>query len=175
VEQAFKDADPDNIRIDNNYSRDNSRDEYRHLSVLSVDSNDVRFARFPDIKQIIAIVRERIDHRTEKDSLETVYAITSRSAKFASAKQLANYIRMHWSIENNEHRRRDVTYGEDDNRTHTGHSWHCLAVLRNFAISAVNLVAGNKRHARVKRQLAADTNELLRVIGVHPVITRKKL
>lgn len=175
MEQAFKDTDPDSIRVDNNYCRTDSRDVYRHLSAISVDSDDVRFARFPDIKQILAIVRERTDYRTDNDSLETVYAITSRSAECASARQLASYIRMHWSIENDVHRRRDVAYGEDANRTRTGNSWHCLAVLRNFAISAVNLVSGCKRHARVRRQLASDKNELLRVIGIKYALSEKKL
>lgn len=120
--------------------------------------------------QIVAVVRERFDHRTGVHSTEMVYGITSRDAKHASAAQLAGYTRRHWGIENDLHRRRDVTYGEDANRTSMGNSWHCLAVLRNLAISATNLVANGRRHARVRRTLAADLNQLIRIVGLKPVV-----
>jgi len=107
--------------------------------------------------------------------MEVVYGITSRDAGHASAAQLAGFTRRHWGIENDLHRRRDVTYGEDANRTRIGNSWHCLAVLRNFAISATNLVAEGRRHARVRRTLAADLNQLLHVVGLKPVALGKKL
>ena len=107
--------------------------------------------------------------------MELVYAITSRDAQRASAAQLARYTRGHWGIENDLHRRRDVTYGEDANRTSMGNSWHCLAALRNLAISATNLVANGRRHARVRRTLAADINQLLHAVGLKPVVLGKKL
>ena len=175
MEQAFVNADQSSIRIHEHSGRANSRDEFRHLSALSVNPGDPRFARFPDVAQIIAIVRERTDKRTAGHTIELVYAITSRSAERASAQQLAGYTRKHWGIENDLHRRRDVTYGEDANRTRTGNSWHCLAVLRNLAISATNLMAKGRRHARVRRTMAADLNQLLHVIGLKSVVREVKL
>lgn len=119
--------------------------------------------------QLLVIVRERTDRRIDDHSLELVYAFTSRPAERASAGQLAGYVRKYWGIENGEHYRRDVTYAEDANRTRTGHSWHGLASLRNLAISAVNLVASGRRHSRVRRALASDLQQLMRVIGLKRV------
>jgi hypothetical protein len=161
--------------VHEHYDRTNSRDVVRHLSALTVDPSDPQFSRFQDIHQIVAVVRERVDHRTGVHSTEMVYGITSRDAKRASAAQLAEYTRRHWGIENDLHRRRDVTYGEDANRTSMGNSWHCLAALRNLAISATNLVANGRRHARVRRTLAADLNQLMRVVGLKSVVLGKKL
>jgi hypothetical protein len=161
--------------VHESHDRSNSRDVVRHLSALTVDPSDPRFSRFPDINQITAIIRERVDHRSGAHSTELVYGITSRDAERASAAQLARYARGHWGIENNLHRRRDVTYGEDANRTSMGNSWHCLAALRNLAISVTNLVTNGKRHARVRRALAADLNQLIRAVGLKPVVLGKKL
>jgi predicted transposase YbfD/YdcC len=161
--------------VHDHHDRTNSRDVVRHLSALTVDPNDPRFSRFQDMHQIVAVVRERDEHRTNVNSTEIVYGITSREAKKASAAQLAGFTRGHWGIENDLHRRRDVTYGEDANRTSVGNSWHCLAVLRNLAISATNLLANGRRHARVRRTLAADLNQLMRAVGLKPVVPEKKL
>ena len=169
MERAFENSDSNSLREYEQHDRSNSRNVIRHLSALTVDPKDPRFSRFPDIHQIIAILRERKDHRTGTDSVELVYGITSREAERASAAQLAGYSRGHWGIENDLHRRRDVTYGEDANRTSTGNSWHCLAALRNLAISATNLMAAGLRHSRVRQKLSADVNQLLRVVGLKSV------
>jgi predicted transposase YbfD/YdcC len=53
----------------------------------------------------------------------------------ASAAQLAQVIRGHWTIENQVHHVRDVTYDEDRSQTRTGASAQVMATFRNVAIS----------------------------------------
>jgi len=49
--------------------------------------------------------------------------------------QLAQVIRGHWTIENQVHHVRDVTYDEDRSQTRTGASAQVMATFRNVAIS----------------------------------------
>ncbi len=68
----------------------------------------------------------------------------------------------HWGIENRLHYVRDVTMGEDSNRTRSGSGPQVLAALRNLAISTLRLdevtnVAAALRHnaARVRDLLVS--------------------
>jgi hypothetical protein len=73
-------------------------------------------------------VRRFSDGRTER---ETVYGITSLGPGDAGAARLLQLNRAHWSIENNLHRVRDVTFGEDASRIRRGNSPQILAATRN--------------------------------------------
>ena len=76
--------------------------------------------------------RERI--RVQKQTSETVYVITSLSAREAGPAHIAAYVRGHWAIENKVHWVRDVTFGEDASKVRAGSRPRVLATLRNLAI-----------------------------------------
>ena len=87
------------------------------------------------LAQVCRISRERIVRGTT--SRETVYAITSLTARQAGPARLLALSREHWGIENKLHHVRDVTCREDQARTHAGHAPQVLAALRNTALTVV--------------------------------------
>jgi len=90
---------------------------------------------WPGIAQVCRITRRRIVR--EKESVETVYAITSLTPDEADAARLLDLSRAHWGIENRLHWVRDVTYREDDARTRSDNAPQTLAALRNTALTVI--------------------------------------
>jgi hypothetical protein len=59
-----------------------------------------------------------------------VYTITDLPAHHANAEEIATWARRRWTVENNAHHPRDVTFAEDANRSRTRNtppSWPCCA------------------------------------------------
>jgi predicted transposase YbfD/YdcC len=80
------------------------------------------------------------------------------------AEQLAGYIRNHWGIENGLHWVLDVSFREDDSRTHSGHAAANLGMLRRVAVSLLKR-AGTKGSIKTRRMKAGwDDDYLLQVL-----------
>ena len=134
-----------------NISRDrgHGRVETRRLKVTEVSVGLL----FPYAVQAIQIHRRRRT-LTGKWSTETVYAVTSLTPREAGPQQLADIIRGHWSIEDELHWVRDVTFDEDRSQIRTRNGPRAMASLRNLAISilrlrgATNIAAALRHHAR---------------------------
>jgi predicted transposase YbfD/YdcC len=83
-------------------------------------------ARFPHVKQVARVIRIRTviawisggkrKRRVRKTSHETVYLVTSLTAREVGPERIAAYTRNHWSIENKVHLVRDVTSREDSSK-----------------------------------------------------------
>ena len=92
-------------------------------------------------------------------TVEVQPVITSVPRERADAATLLGWMRGHWGIENRLHYVRDVTMGEDGNRTRSGSGPQVLAALRNLAVShlrlagATNIAAGLRRNAARVRDL----------------------
>ncbi|HEX6683266.1 MAG TPA: ISAs1 family transposase, partial [Candidatus Limnocylindrales bacterium] len=136
---------------DRHTTRGHGRREIRTLKILSVAYG----IDFPNAAQAIQIRRRR--HRLDQPrrfTTETVYAITDLQAHQAKPIHLADWIRGHWSIENQTHWVRDVTYDEDRSQIRTGTGPQVMAAIRNAAIGALrltgvtNIAAANRHHAR---------------------------
>jgi predicted transposase YbfD/YdcC len=86
--------------------------------------------------QVIALQRESHDlgQPDAKPTVEVGYYASSLSLDQRDDASVQAAIRGHWSaIENGTHYRRDVTLGEDANRTADRHGAAVLASLRNLA------------------------------------------
>lgn len=94
---------------------------------------------------------------------EVSYAITSVPRSQADAASLLAWHRGHWGIENRLHWVRDVTMGEDDNRTRVGSGPQVLAALRNATISHLRII-GSTNIAAALRRNAAQVREVLKVL-----------
>ena len=94
-----------------------------------------------------------------KATLERQYVITSVPRDRAGAATLLGWARGHWGIENRLHYVRDVTFGEDANRTRAGSGPQALVTMRNLAVSRMrldgvaNIAAGLRRNAARVRDL----------------------
>jgi predicted transposase YbfD/YdcC len=110
----------------------------------------------------VAQVR-RTTTKAGKKTVEVVYLITSADHQAAPPATLAAWVQGHWSIENQLHWVRDVTYDEDRSQVRTGNAPQVMASLRNTAISLLrltgwtNIAAGLRHHAR-------DPNHTLKLI-----------
>jgi predicted transposase YbfD/YdcC len=131
------------------------RREIRALKVVTIAAG----IAFPHAAQAIQVVRRTrpLSARTGRKGrwrTETVYAITDLGPHQARPDELAAWIRGHWQIENGLHWVRDVTYGEDASRVHTGAAPQVMASLRNLATSlhrlagATNIASALRHHGR---------------------------
>jgi hypothetical protein len=100
-----------------------------------------------------------------EESYEVSFAITSVPRDRAGAATLLGWHRGHWGIENRVHYVRDVTMGEDANRTRTGSGPQVLAALRNAAISHLRM-AGSTNIAASLRRNAARVADLLKSLRI---------
>ena len=90
---------------------------------------------WPGLAQVCRITRRR--WIKGKESVETVYAITSLTTAQANAAQRLALARNHWLIENRLHYVRDVTCREDQCRTRTRAAPQALAALRNTVLTII--------------------------------------
>lgn len=89
-----------------------------------------------------------------ESTVEVQYLITSVPPDRAGAAILLGWARGHWGIENRLHYVRDVTMGEDANRTRSGSGPQVLAALRNLAISKLRLDCVSNIAAALRRNAA---------------------
>ena len=133
-------------------------------------------AMFPHARQVARITRTvtrtvtartgRQRTTTRKTSSETVYAVTSLSAREAAPAHIAAYVRGHWAIENKVHWVRDVTFAEDASKVRAGSRPRVLATLRNLAIGLIRQ-AGHHSIAGTIRATEYDTALLLAILGLN--------
>jgi hypothetical protein len=116
---------------------------------------------WPGVAQVCRIESEV--RRGGERTVEVSYAITSVPRERAGAATLLGWLRGHWGIENRLHYVRDVTMGEDANRTRTGSGPQVLAALRNAVIGRLRLSGATNIAASLRRN-AARVGEAVEVI-----------
>jgi len=139
--------------------RGHGREERRDYKIVTV----TRGLRFPYACQAVQVTRRRRVIGADAWSIEVVYAICSLPAEQAPPRQLAAWIRGHWTIENKLHHVRDVTFDEDRSTVRSGHGPQVMATLRNTVISLCHR-AGHSNIARACRRLAADPYQAVGLI-----------
>ena len=103
----------------------------------------------------------RID-RTKKHRLIDILAIK------AKARKMGAWVRGHWGVENGLHWVLDVAFGEDDNKTRSGHAGANLGLVRRVALSLLRQDPA-KGSVKAKRLSAAlDENYLMKVLQGFP-------
>ena len=89
------------------------------------------------------------------------YYITSHRG---TAAELGSLVRRHWGVENQLHWVLDVAFGEDSNRTASGHAGANLGLIRRVAASLLQQDPG-KGSIKAKRLSAAlDESYLMRAL-----------
>ena len=92
-------------------------------------------AAWPHLSQIVCLKRQRtVKGETQ---VEVVYLVTSAAPDRADAKQLLEWNRSYWGIENKLHWVRDETLGEDRSQVRTGNAPQVMAALRNLALGVL--------------------------------------
>ncbi|ONH21894.1 ISAs1 family transposase [Pseudofrankia asymbiotica] len=142
-------------------SRGHGRAERRTVKATEIRAG----IGFPHAVQAIQITRHRQPLAGGPAQTETIHAVTSLPTHQASPALLAEIARGHWTVENQLHWVRDVTYDEDRHQTRTGHAPRVMASLRNLAITILrqagttNIAQALRHHARhPERPLQTITN-----------------
>jgi predicted transposase YbfD/YdcC len=86
---------------------------------------------WPDVQQVVRRECERIVLKSGKRSTEVSYGLVSMPPEEAGAAVIEKLWRGHWTIENQVHHVRDVTFAEDAGHAARGTTAHTLATLRN--------------------------------------------
>src|SRR4051794_23132288 len=139
------------------------RTESRSIKALDLDGHPIQ-ALFPHAQRAIKVIRRRRDRRTGKQSVETVYTVTSLDYRHADPGLLAVWIQGHWGVENRVHHVRDVTQSEDRSRIRAGSGPHVLATLRNTALN-LHRLDGHTNIARAQRRTAWRAGAALQTIN----------
>jgi predicted transposase YbfD/YdcC len=102
--------------------------ETRSLTCGNAHIEDVDW---PDVQQVVRRECERIILKTGKRTSTVSYALISLKPDEADAASIEAFWRGHWTIENQLHYIRDVSFGEDAGHAAQGATAHVLATLRN--------------------------------------------
>ena len=154
-------SDPDTLiapfEQDCTVDRHRGRTETRSLEV-SCGMNDYLAPNWPLVCQVARLTRTVTVRKTGKTTQEVVYLITDLTPIQASPRRLLDLERGHWSIENRLHYVRDVSFGEDRSRLHSGSAPQIMAALRNLAITLIHRT-GSSQIAASRRHFAAHPRE----------------
>lgn len=94
-----------------------------------------------------------------------VNLLTTLSPPQASPLRLLELNRGHWSIENQLHYVRDVSFGEDRSRVRIGQAPQILAALRNLTITLIHR-SGSSQIRATRRHFASCPHEALALLGL---------
>jgi len=104
------------------------------------------------IKSIVRITSERIIKKTQKQSIEQKYYITSLNA---DAEKINKAVRSHWSIENNLHWNLDVVFKEDASLKKKGNSPMNFNIITKIDLTFIEREKSIKMSKSQKRYNAA--------------------
>lgn len=164
VDDLFKVAlsKNDNDLFSSNYTvceSGHGRTEQRYYHVLNniqelVDSKK----KWSNLNSVVRVEYLR-QLKNGKTSFESRYFITSLSK---NAEKLADYIRGHWSVENQLHWILDVDFNEDSSRIRKDNAPENLAVIRHMALNLLKQDKSFKGSIKGKRKRAGWDNNYLR-------------
>lgn len=125
--------------------------QFEHLKMLGSQDRE-----WIDLTSIIQVESQR--EIKGKISTEKRYYISSLEA---DAKELAESIRGHWSIENALHWSLDINFRADESRMRKGHSQENFVILRHLALSLLKQEKSSRRGLKGKRLKAGWGNKYL--------------
>jgi hypothetical protein len=139
------------------------RIEQRQIITTSVPAD---CCVWPGLDQAFKIDRRIVEQKSGKERIEEVYGITSLSRERAGAVMVQAINRDHWSIGNQSHWVRDVTFDEDRSEVRKGSIPQVMAALRNTAIGLLRW-SGESNIAAACRRFAAQPWAALALLGIN--------
>ncbi len=150
IEESFK-----NKKIVSSHTSEDfghGRIETRTCEVINDLSLIIKKGDWKNLNSIIRISSNRIIKKTQKESTEYRYYISSLGA---DAKKANEAVRSHWSIENNLHWNLDVVFGEDASLKKKGNSPMNFNIITKIALAKIEREKSIKMSKNSKRLRAA--------------------
>jgi predicted transposase YbfD/YdcC len=119
---------------------------------------------WPGVAQVLRRTCQRTELKSGKCTTHMRLAVTSLPRRMVTLAQIELLWRRHWTIENQLHHVRDVSFGEDRCQVHTGHAPQALAALRN-GILALLRYEGWPSPPAAFRHFRIDVQHALRLLG----------
>jgi predicted transposase YbfD/YdcC len=101
---------------------------------LTVSSEMKAYLDWPYLEQVFMLERKITKLKSGKTTTKVIYGFTSLSRDQVAPKQLLEFIRSYWGIENDLHYRRDVTLLEDATRMTNNSFAHAMASINNLVL-----------------------------------------
>jgi predicted transposase YbfD/YdcC len=95
--------------------------------------------KFPGVAQIFMVQRNTINKKSNKETQDVAYGMTSKTPERANAEDVLRDNRGHWAIENGCHYVLDWSFDEDRSRIRTGYGPENVTRLRRFAIGLIKI------------------------------------
>ncbi len=148
------------------WEKDHGRIERRRLARVDFDQD---ISPFPGARQLVRIIREWIEGKSNELKSETRYFISSLEAQERCAARVAQAIRGHWSVENRNHWKRDTSlWKEDASRPRKKASGgQVLALLRGAVLRLHDAEAFESLNAGFHHH-SAKPNAALRLLKTPP-------
>jgi predicted transposase YbfD/YdcC len=113
---------------------------------------------WPGLKALIAVERTRdIDGKISRERHFYIASLNKRT----KAKRLFDYVRGHWSVENNLHWQLDVSFREDERRIRKGYGAENFSRLCRMSLNLLKLEKTQKTGIAIKRQTCGWDNDYL--------------
>lgn len=122
------------------------------------------YLQWPGVAQVLRRTCQRTHIKSGKMTTHIRYAVTSLNRAMVSLDQIESVWRRHWTIENQLHYVRDVSFGEDLCQIHFGNAPQALAAFRN-AILALLRFEGWPSPPTAFRHFDAHPQLALRLLG----------
>jgi len=141
-------------QVETGHGRTETRDTY----VAPLPKTFAGVAAWVGLVTIVMVIRESVDHATQKVTGDVRYFISSLPAK---VKQIAGVVRGHWGIENSLHWVLDVAFNEDRMRVRDRNAIENLALLNRLAVSVLRQDSRVKAGVKCKRKTAGWNDDYL--------------
>lgn len=115
-------------------NKGHGRLEIREIETTSLLKD---FSDWPGLHQSFKLTRTTTYLKAGQQTTEVVYGFTNLPEEIAPPACLLEVIRGHWTIENQLHWVRDVSFGEDAASFHKNQAPHAFATLRNLALTLI--------------------------------------
>lgn len=152
-----------NVTYDKRIEKAHHRTEIREVWTVPIAAiGELYQPKFwAGLQSLVMVVRVR--HLWNKTTREVQFYLTSLNS---DAQIIGRAIRKHWGIENEVHWTLDCTFSEDACRIRSFHSPQNFALLRRFALNALNREQTYKRSLRQKmKRTAMDNNYMIQVLS----------
>lgn len=139
----------------------------REVREVIASTDLTAYLDWPGVAQVFRIERTWREHGKSRRALH--YGITSLTPAHADPARLLALKRDHWRIENQLHRRKDVTFGEDASLIHVGQGPTVMALLRDAAVSVLHRAGIRGVAARLRAHSQHPEQAVALVVG--PLVT----